>query len=243
MPEQLWLTALLNKYLAGPANAVLAMVHVHPAYPEAPFTNYVTMELLVFVLLLLFFLVVRARLSVDSPGALQHMIEGINGFVSDQSHEVIGHEYEQYVGYLTVLGLFILLGCLIGLIPGLETATASPSVPLGCALVTWFYYHFYGIRKNGFGYIKHFLGPVWWLAPLMFVIEVCSHLARVLSLTIRLFANMFASDMVTLVFFTLFPLAIPVVFMLLHAGVAVIQTYIFVLLATVYIGEAVAHEH
>jgi F-type H+-transporting ATPase subunit a len=243
MPEQLWLTALLNKYLAGPANALLGLFHVHAAYPGAPFTNYVTMELLVFVLLILFFIAVRVRLSVDNPGALQHMIEGINGFVSDQSHEVIGHEYEQYVGYLTVLGLFILVGCLIGLIPGLETATAAPSVPLGCALVTWFYYHFYGIRKNGFSYIKHFLGPVWWLAPLMFVIEVCSHLARVLSLTIRLFANMFASDMVTLVFFTLFPLAIPVVFMLLHAGVAIIQTYIFVLLATVYIGEAVAHEH
>ena len=122
---------------------------------------------------------------------------------------MIGHEYERYVGYLTTLGLFILGGCLIGLIPGFETATASPSVPLGCALVTWFYYHMHGIRKNGFGYIRNFIGPVWWLAPLMFVIEVCSHLARILSLTIRLFANMFASDMVTLVFFTLFPIAIP----------------------------------
>jgi F-type H+-transporting ATPase subunit a len=154
-----------------------------------------------------------------------------------------GHEYERYVGYLTALGLFILGGCLIGLIPGFETATASPSVPLGCALVTWCYYHMHGIRKNGFGYIRNFIGPVWWLAPLMFVIEVCSHLARILSLTIRLFANMFASDMVTLVFFTLFPIAIPVIFMGLHAAVAIIQTYIFVLLATVYIGEAVAHEH
>jgi F-type H+-transporting ATPase subunit a len=77
----------------------------------------------------------------------------------------------------------------------------------------------------------------------MFVIEVCSHLARILSLTIRLFANMFASDMVTLVFLSLVPIGIPIIFMLLHAGVALIQTYIFVLLATVYIGEAVAHEH
>jgi F-type H+-transporting ATPase subunit a len=243
MPEQLWLTALLNKYLAGPANALLGVFHVHAAYPQAPFTNYVAMQLLVFVLLVVMFIVVRARLSVDSPGALQHMMEGINSFVVSQSHEVIGHGYERYVGYLTTLGLFILAGCLIGLIPGFETATASPSVPLGCALVTWCYYQMHGIRQNGFGYIKHFLGPVWWLAPLMFVIEVCSHLARVLSLTIRLFANMFASDMVTLVFFTLFPIAIPVIFMLLHAGVALIQTYIFVLLATVYIGEAVAHEH
>jgi F-type H+-transporting ATPase subunit a len=243
MPEQLWLTALLNKYLAGVANAILGAVHVHPAYPQAPITNYVAMQLLVFVILILFFAIVRARLSVDDPGPLQHVAESLNSFIVNQSHEVIGHGYERYVGYLTVLGLFILVGCLIGLVPGFETATASPSVPLGCALVTWFYYHFQGIRLNGFGYIKNFIGPVWWLAPLMFVIEVCSHLARVLSLTIRLFANMFASDMVTLVFFTLFPIGIPIIFMLLHAGVALIQTYIFVLLATVYIGEAVAHEH
>jgi len=243
MPEQLWLTALLNKYLAGVANTILGVVHVRPENAQAPITNYVAMQLLVFVLLILFFTIVRARLSVDNPGPLQHVMESINSFIGNQSHEVIGHGYERYVGYLTVLGLFILIGCLIGLIPGFETATASPSVPLGCALVTWFYYHFQGIRMNGFGYIRNFIGPVWWLAPLMFVIEVCSHLARVLSLTIRLFANMFASDMVTLVFFTLFPIGIPVIFMLLHAGVAVIQTYIFVLLATVYIGEAVAHEH
>jgi len=243
MHEQLWFTALLNKYLGGPANSLMALFHVHAANAQAPFTNYVAMELLVFVLLVLLFIVVRARLSVDKPGALQHMMEAINSFVSDQSHEVIGHEYERYVGYLTTLGLFILGGCLIGLIPGFETATASPSVPLGCALVTWCYYHMHGVRKNGFGYIRNFIGPVWWLVPLMFIIEVCSHLARILSLTIRLFANMFASDMVTLVFFTLFPIAIPVIFMLLHAGVAIIQTYIFVLLATVYIGEAVAHEH
>ena len=87
------------------------------------------------------------------------------------------------------------------------------------------------------------MGPEIWLAFLMFPIEVFSHLARILSLTIRLYANMFASDLVILVFFSLVPLLLPVVFILLHIGVAVIQTYIFVLLATVYIGEAVAHEH
>ena len=98
MPEQLWLTALLNKYLAGPANALLALCHVHPAYAQAPITNYIAMELLVFVLLVLFFIAVRLRLSVDKPGAMQHMVEAINSFVSEQSHEVIGHEYERYVG-------------------------------------------------------------------------------------------------------------------------------------------------
>ena len=174
---------------------------------------------------------------------MQHIAEVLNSFIGDQAHEVIGHGYERYVGYLTALFLFILINCLIGVIPGFETPTAIPSVPLGCALVTWFYYHFQGMRVNGFGYVKNFMGPVWWLAILMFPIEVFSHLARVLSLTIRLFANMFASDMVILVFFTLIPVFIPIVFILLHIGVALIQTYVFVLLATVYIGEAVAHEH
>ena len=84
---------------------------------------------------------------------------------------------------------------------------------------------------------------MWWLAPLMFIIEVCSHLARILSLTVRLFANMFAGDMVTLVFFSLVPIGIPVIFLILHFGVSLIQTLIFVLLPMVYIGEAVAHEH
>ena len=243
MHEQLWFTAFLNHHFAGVTNALLGVCHVTPLDPAAPIPNYVAMQILVCLVLLAFFIVVRVRLSVEDPGPLQQTMEAINSFISEQSHEVIGHGYERYVGYLTILGMFILLGCLIGLIPGFETATAAPSVPLGCAIITWFYYHMHGIRLNGFGYIKHFIGPVWWLAPLMLVIEIASHLARILSLTIRLFANMFASDMVTLVFFILFPIGIPIIFMLLHAAVAIIQTYIFVLLATVYIGEAVAHEH
>ncbi|MGC2112037.1 MAG: F0F1 ATP synthase subunit A [Candidatus Korobacteraceae bacterium] len=243
MPEQLWITALLNKYLGGAANALLGLVHLHSAHPQAPITNYVAMQLFVFVLLILFFAVVRMRLSVDDPGVMQHVVEGINSFVTNQSHEVIGHGYERYIGYLSALGMFILPNCIIGVIPGLESPAAIPSVPLGCALVTWFYYHFQGIRANGFSYVKNFMGPEPWLAFLLFPIEVFSHLARILSLTIRLYANMFASEMVVLVFFSLIPIAIPVIFILLHVAVAVIQTYIFVLLATVYIGEAVAHEH
>jgi F-type H+-transporting ATPase subunit a len=243
MSEQLWITALLNKYFAGVANAILSVFHLHASHAQAPIANYVAMQILVLVLLLVFFAVVRARLSVDNPGVLQHVMEGIDSFVSNQGHEVIGHGYEPYTGYLTILGVYILVCCLIGVIPGFESPTAVPSVPLGCALVTWFYYHLQGIRRNGFGYIKNFLGPEPFVAPLLFPIEIFSHLARILSLTIRLFANMFAGDMVTLVFLSLFPIAIPVVFLLLHIGVSFIQTYIFVLLATVYIAEAVAHEH
>jgi len=117
-------------------------------------------------------------------------------------------------------------------------------VPLGIAVLTFLYYNYHGIRENGFiGYMKHFAGPLWWIAPLLFPIEIISHCARMMSLTIRLYANMFASDLVTLVFFSLVPIAIPALFLGLHAFVSLIQAYVFMLLAMIYLSEAVAHEH
>jgi len=241
--EQLWFTALLNRLFGKATLALLMMVGVHPKHPLTPITNSFAMEVLVALLLLTFFLAVRLRLSVDRPGALQHAMEWIEGFVGNMGSEIIGHDYHAYHAYLITLGLFILTCNLIGLLPSLESPTAVAVVPLGCALLTWFYYHFQGLRVNGFGYFKHFMGPVWWLAPLMLPIEIFSHTARVLSLTVRLYANMFAGEMVTLVFFSLVPIGIPIVFEGLHVGVALIQTYIFVILACVYLGEATAHEH
>jgi len=201
------------------------------------------MQVMVFLVLILFFIAVRASLSVEKPGVLQHMMEGVYNAVDSLSEEIIGHHNKRYLAYLIALALFVLSCNLLGLIPFFETPTGIPCVPLGCAAVTWFYYHIQGLRANGAGYIKHFMGPVWWMAPLMFVIEICSHLARIMSLTVRLYANMFAGDMVTMVFFSLLPVGVPVVFLGLHLGVALIQTYIFILLASVYLGEATAHEH
>jgi F-type H+-transporting ATPase subunit a len=157
--------------------------------------------------------------------------------------ELIGHDYQRFLPYITALGVYILACCLIGLVPAFESPTATPAVPLGCAIATFIYYNFHGVKHHGVGYIKQFMGPVLFLAPLVFLIEVVSHLARVLSLTVRLFANMFAGEMVTLAFFSLIPLAVPVIFIGLHIGVALIQTYIFVLLTCVYLGAAVSHEH
>jgi F-type H+-transporting ATPase subunit a len=216
---------------------------VHPLYPSAPIPDHVAMQVVVFAILTVFFVAVRARLSVENPGTLQHLMELAYNFMDAQSEEIIGPTSRRYLSYLITLGLFILSCNLLGLIPFMESPTGVPVVPLGCAVVTWFYYHTQGFRANGLGYLKHFAGPVWWLAPLMFVIEVCSHLARMLSLTVRLFANMFAGDMVTLVFFSLIPIGVPVIFLILHFGVSLVQTLIFVLLPMVYIGEAVAHEH
>lgn len=241
--HQLPFTVLLNHLFAGPVTALLNALGIHPAHPYAPIPDHVSMQILVFGILLVFFLMIRASLSVEKPNTLQHVMESVYNFMDAQSEEIIGHDNKRYLSYLITLGLFILLCNLIGLIPFFETPTGVPVVPLGCAIVTWVFYQFHGIRANGPAYIKHFIGPVWWLAPLMFVIEVCSHLARMMSLTIRLFANMFAGDMVTLVFFSLVPIGLPVLFLGLHFGVSLIQTFIFVLLAMVYLGEAVAHEH
>jgi F-type H+-transporting ATPase subunit a len=241
--EQLWFTYYLNKWFGGIVTSLLLALGVHPRYPAHPIPNSLAMEIVVVLLLTVFFVAIRMHLSVDQPNTLQHIIEGIEGFIGNMGNEIIGHHYVAYQSYLVALGLFILTSNLLGLVPSFESPTAVAVVPLGCALVTWFYYHFQGLRTNGIGYIKHFMGPVWWLAPLMFPIEIFSHCARILSLTVRLYANMFAGEMVTLVFFSLVPIGVPILFQGLHIGVALIQTYIFVILACVYLGEATAHEH
>jgi F-type H+-transporting ATPase subunit a len=243
MPEQLWFTKFLNHQFGAATTVLLHHVGINPAYPAAPINNTVAMEVVVCLVLLSFFLVVRAKLSVQNPGGLQHTVEILDSFINEQAEQVIGHHYERYVPYVTALGFFILVGNLLGLIPGFESPTANASVPLACALATFLYYHFQGIRHHGFGYIKQFLGPSPALAVLIFPIEIISHFARILSLTIRLFANMFAGDMVTLAFFSLVPVLIPVAFLGLHLFVSLVQTFIFVILTMVYIGMAVSEEH
>ena len=249
--DQLAFTAFLNRLFGPAVLALLNAIGIHPKH--APISNTFAMEVLVAIILIAFFLLVRMRLSVDRPGGLQHVMESIEGFVGDMAHEVIGHGYARYVPYLVTLGIFILTCNLLGLVPGLESPTAVPIVPLGCAIVTWIYYHIQGVREQGpGGYLAHFIGPQdkdiplvvrLGLPVLMFPVEVVSHTARLLSLTVRLTANMFAGEMVTLVFFSLIPFFLPLPFQALHIFVAIIQTYIFVLLACVYLGEATSHEH
>lgn len=244
MHEQLWFTRILNQFFGAQVTALLHALHVQPKYVDAPIPNSTAMEFLVFLFLILSFILVRSRLSVDKPGALQHIFEGWHGFIDGQAHEIIGHGSQEFTAYLTTLAFFILFCNLLGLIPGFDSPTGFPVVPLGCAVLTFFYYHFHGVRRQGlWHYAKHFAGPMPALAILMVPIEIVSHLARVLSLTVRLYANMFAGDMVTMVFFSLIPIGLPILFMLLHLGVSIIQTYVFVLLAMIYLQGAVAVEH
>lgn len=200
-------------------------------------------ELLVAGLLILFFLIVRLTLSVESPNPAQQITEMVHEFVGGLGDQIIGHGYERFQAFATCVFLFVLFNNLLGLIPGISTPTGQPYVPLAIATLTFFYYNFHGLRVHGIKYIKQFMGPLPALTPLMFPIECVSHLARVMSLTIRLYANMFASDLLMLVWFSIIPLAVPSVFLGLHFFVSIIQAFVFMLLTMIYLTMAVASEH
>jgi F-type H+-transporting ATPase subunit a len=244
MIPNFWITRLLN-HIFGPAVAALMnMVGVHPANPSRPINDTFAMELLVAAGLIAFFMIIRFTLSVEKPNPAQQIAEMIHEFTGSNASQIIGHNYERFQAFTTCVFLFVVVNNLLGLIPGIVTPTSAPVVPLGIALCTFVYYNFYGFKEQGFvGYMKHFAGPIWWIWWLLFPIEIISHCARVMSLTIRLYANMFASDLVTLVFFSLVPIGIPVIFLGLHAGVSLIQAYVFMLLSMIYLSQAVAHEH
>lgn len=244
MPESLAITRLLNHIFAGPVDALLQTVHVHPVNPAAPINNTFSVELLVVVGFIALFALVRCTLSVEKPGTPQQFAEMIHEFIGGMAEQSIGHGYQHFEAFVVCIFLFVLTCNLIGLIPGINAPTMSPYVPLGLATSVFIYYNFHGVRQNGpIGYLKEFAGPVWWIAWLMFPIELVSHCARLLSLTVRLWANMFAGDLVTMVFFSLFPFAFTIPFICLHIFVSIVQALVFSMLAMIYLGQAVAHEH
>lgn len=245
MPEHdAWLTALLNRYVAGPATSILDAVRCPPADPTHPWSNWFSIELLVFLIIILLFAFLRPRLSADKPGTLQHLGEIMYNFVKGEAQDNIDHHSARFVPFFGTLFIFILFMNLIGVVPGFESPTMNPVVPAGLAVATFVFYNWAGFREQGFGkYLAHFAGPMPLLAPLMIPIEFISHLARPLSLSVRLYANMFAGEQVTLAFLGLTYLVIPSVFMGLHVFVSLLQAYIFTLLTIIYVSGAVAHEH
>jgi F-type H+-transporting ATPase subunit a len=150
---------------------------------------------------------------------------------------------KKYFPFIGAFALFILFGNLFALVPGFAAATGTLKTNAVLALIVFFATHYFGVREHGIGYFKHFLGPVWWLSPIMLPIELVSHIARPLSLALRLTANMAADHKVIFVFFGLVPLLAPVPFLLLGLLVSILQALIFCLLSMVYISMAVSHDH
>jgi F-type H+-transporting ATPase subunit a len=239
---ELWVTRPFNDHLAGLGNFFLGLVGMPPQH--RPWANFVVMQFLVVVLLMVLFAALRRRLSVDRPGALQHAFEVVYQFIFSESQDAVGHNGPHYLAFFGTIFIYILACNLIGIVPGLESPTMVPPVPTGCAIATFVYYNLMGVQEQGIGkYLLNFAGPMPWLAPLMVPIELISHLARPLSLTIRLYANMYAGEAVTLVFLQLTYLVIPALFMGLHVFVSLLQAYIFMLLTMMYVGGAVTQEH
>lgn len=269
MEHPIWVTVIVNRLFGKLALALLAAFHIQPSNPEYPIPNHVSMEILVFLLSVVFFLWLKARISVDRPGGTQQCMEMLltnpmDVGVQDLLKESVGHGWEKYVAMLGSIGIWVLFCNLISLVPSLESPTAQVSVPLGCAIVVFLYYNWAGIAKhNPLGHAKHFLGPVLPMAPLMLPIELISHSARLLSLTVRLWVNMLVSELLYGIFLglllelylylakinvalqTMFilPLILPVVFIALHIFVAVLQAFVFTILPVIYVSGAVADEH
>jgi F-type H+-transporting ATPase subunit a len=240
--SEVWTTVLFNRFLAAPLDSFLNAIGHPAADPAHPWENWITMEILVVAIIMVLFAFLRSRLSVEHPSQFQLTFEALYKFLAEQVNEAIDHG-SQYVPFIGSLFIFILFMNLMGIIPGFESPTQSPAVPAGLAVFVFLYYNYMGFRSHGMlRYLAHFAGPVWWLAPIMLPIEIVSHIARPLSLTIRLFANMFAGEKITMIFLGLTYIVAPAIFMGLHVFVALLQAFIFMLLTAIYIGGAVAHE-
>jgi F-type H+-transporting ATPase subunit a len=244
MEHEHWLAALLNKFLGGVVTSLLVKIGFPPADAAHPIPNYIAMELVVILLLVVGALWLRSRLSVENPGAFQLAMELVVQFTQNMTDEIIGHGGRRYVTLLGTLGLFVVLCNMLGLIPLFTTPTAHIQVTLGLAVVAFLYYNVQGFRELGLvGYLKHLCGPMAALALIMFPIEIISNVGRMLSLSVRLYANMQVGDLLAEVFGRLVPIVVPVIFEALHIFVSALQAYIFMLLPAVYIGMAVSEEH
>jgi F-type H+-transporting ATPase subunit a len=265
------ITQLVNHYLGPLALALLQALHIPSENPELPIPEPVIMAALVLLLVVTLVLILKPRLSVERPGALQQVAEllitnpmklGIRDILDDSA----GKHARSYISLIGSVSIFILFSNLFSLFPWFSAPTGDVSAPLACASIIFLYFNWQGIRHHGvFGYIKQFsAGTQWWIAWLILPVEIISTLARLLSLTVRLFANIFASDMIYTLFLGMlvqatlfawekspilgllagiFAALIPLLFIALHLLVAFVQTIIFTVLPASYIGLATAEEH
>ncbi len=210
--------------------------HAHPP-------DHVVMAVFVAVVLSGFAIFFRRRISVENPGRLQLLLEGLVGGLLSLLRDNVGAKGRPFLGLVGTLALFILVSNLFGLVPYFSSPTVSINMPVGCALVAFFYYNFQGIRAHGARkYFAHFLGPSPYLAVLMLPIEIISHLSRILSLSVRLFGNIFGEELVVIVFAFLIPFVVPVPMMAFGVFGSTLQAFVFTMLTVIYLGGAVAAE-
>jgi len=264
------ITRFVNHHLGQFALGLLAALHITPDNPAIPIPQHVIMAFLVLLIVTVLVLILRPRLSVERPGTMQQIAEMLitnpmRFGIRDILDETVDHGGRAYIYLVGAISLFVLFSNLFSLFPLFAAPTGHVSVPLACATITFIYFNWQGIRHQGaWGYLKQFAGPLWWMSWLIFPVEIISTVARLLSLTVRLYANIFSSDLIYGLFLSLltqafawgwekspvlgvvlgvFPAVIPLVFIALHLLVATVQAFIFTVLPAVYLGMATAEEH
>ena len=244
--HQLWVTEAVNAVF-GPIAAAILRALGRPVQAGAVIPDYLAMLIVLTLTLTVFSLFVRSRLSVENPGRLQILLEDFVNLFHSLLDDFVGPKGRQYLPLIGSMFLLIWFSNLAGLVPGLMAPTSNLNVTLGCALTVWVFYHVQGIKEQGIvAYLKHFAlppGSPVWMAPLMALIEAISHLARVMSLTLRLFGNIFGEELVIIILAGLVPFIVPLPMMFLGLLTGTLQALIFVILTMVYLGAAVAVEH
>jgi F-type H+-transporting ATPase subunit a len=223
--------------IAALVNALLAPLGIH-----AP--DHLVFSGLIALFVLVLGLIIRSRLSVENPGKLQIILEDMVSFFVSVLESNLGPRGREFLPLLGAIFVFIWLGNMMGQIPGLGAPTSNINVPFGCAITVWLYYHFHGIKTQGiFSYIKHFAvmpGVPLLFSPIIFIIEIISHMSRVLSLTLRLFGNIFGEHVVVLIIASLVPFLLPLPIQFLGLVVGTLQAFIFMTLAAIYLSAATA---
>jgi len=231
-----------HSILFAPVNALWHSVQHQYAW-DIP--DHVIMAFLVLVISAIVFPLATSRLDRDNPGAFQHTLEATVGGLKDLLHDIIGHGSERFLGMIAAFTVFIFISNIFGLFYFLQPPTSNPNTTFALSISSFLYFNYQGIRAQGvLHYLKHFAGPVWWLAPLMFPIELIGNFARILSLSMRLFGNIFGEHTATGIFMGLVPIIAPMPMMALGIFGAFLQTFIFIMLTMVYIsGATAAEEH
>jgi len=242
LEHSLFIVDFFNKIVGKPLAFLLGLAGIEVKNPDHLFPDYIVMSLIVMAALILFFGLASRRLNLI-PSKLQGILELVIQTFENLIVEIIGEQGKKYLPMIATIGLFIFFCNILGLAPGFMSPTSKLNVTVGCALVVFVYYHWQGIKSQGlFRYLKQFTGPIPVLAPLLLPIEIISHFSRPLSLSLRLFGNIFAEELLILVIASILPFFLPLPFMVIAIFTAAIQAFVFVLLACIYVAGAVAHE-
>jgi F-type H+-transporting ATPase subunit a len=242
LEHSVYVADLFNRAFGKPILSLLTWLGIHPQNPARPVPDYLVMCLCVALFLVVVLGLASRRLS-SLPSKRQTFLELIIQTFEGQLVDIIGKEGRKYLPMIGTIGLFIFSANMIGLVPGFMSPTSKLNVTAGCALSVFVYYHWQGMKAQGvLRYLKHFTGPIPALAPLLLPIEVISHFSRPVSLSLRLFGNIFAEELLIVIIASIVPFVLPLPFMAVAIFTSVIQAFVFVLLACIYLAGAVAHE-